>query len=169
MELEALCKKLREDAQKLREEKAKLKGVVKSRNELIMEITNEIGLNHMGEDAEDKEDEEDEDDDDKGDVTASPAVPPSPVLVPPAATHEVIITEEEDPMEMVPEQQAHVAREAILVDAGPTPQHPHLYTLLMRDYLESRSRMMDDPHELDDLTEANYDVDEWYPEDGSND
>jgi hypothetical protein len=39
----------------------------------------------------------------------------------------------------------------------------------MRDYEESLSRMMDDPHELDDLTEADYDVDEWYPEDGSND
>jgi hypothetical protein len=39
----------------------------------------------------------------------------------------------------------------------------------MRDYEESLSRMMDDPHELDDLTKADYDVDEWYPEDGSND
>jgi hypothetical protein len=38
----------------------------------------------------------------------------------------------------------------------------------MRDYEESPSRMMDDPHELDDLT-VNYDMDEWYPEDGSND
>jgi hypothetical protein len=30
----------------------------------------------------------------------------------------------------------------------------------MRDYVESPSRMMDDLHELDDLTEADYDVDE---------
>jgi hypothetical protein len=29
--------------------------------------------------------------------------------------------------------------------------------------------MMDDPHELDDPTEADYDVDEWFLEDGSND
>jgi hypothetical protein len=28
---------------------------------------------------------------------------------------------------------------------------------------------MDDLHELDDPTEADYDVDEWYPEDGSSD
>jgi hypothetical protein len=39
----------------------------------------------------------------------------------------------------------------------------------MRDYEESPSRMMDDPDELDDLTEADYDVDEWYPEDGRRD
>jgi hypothetical protein len=39
----------------------------------------------------------------------------------------------------------------------------------MRDYEESPSRMMNDLHELDDPTEADYDVDEWYPEDGSND
>jgi hypothetical protein len=29
--------------------------------------------------------------------------------------------------------------------------------------------MMDDPHELDDPTEADYDVDEWFLKDGSND
>jgi hypothetical protein len=29
--------------------------------------------------------------------------------------------------------------------------------------------MTDDPHELDDMTEADYDVDEWYPKDRSND
>jgi hypothetical protein len=39
----------------------------------------------------------------------------------------------------------------------------------MRDYLESPSRLMDDLHELDDPTEADYDVEEWNPEDGSND
>jgi hypothetical protein len=37
----------------------------------------------------------------------------------------------------------------------------------MRDYEESPSRMMDDLHELNDPTEANYDVDEWYIMDGS--
>jgi hypothetical protein len=36
----------------------------------------------------------------------------------------------------------------------------------MRDYEERPSRMMDD---LDDPTEAGYDVDEWFLEDGSND
>jgi hypothetical protein len=39
----------------------------------------------------------------------------------------------------------------------------------MRDYKESPSRMMDDPHVLDNPTEADYDVDEWYLKDGSND
>jgi hypothetical protein len=47
--------------------------------------------------------------------------------------------------------------------------------MIMRDYEESPSRMVDGPHELDDLDdlddliEADYDVDEWFPEDGSND
>jgi predicted nuclease with TOPRIM domain len=39
MELEALCKRIREDAQKLREEKTKLKGMVESHDEIIMEFT----------------------------------------------------------------------------------------------------------------------------------
>jgi hypothetical protein len=63
-ELEALCKRLKEDAQKLKEEKATLEGMVKSHDELIMEIAKETRLDRMGEDAED-EDEEDEDADDK--------------------------------------------------------------------------------------------------------
>jgi hypothetical protein len=36
--------------------------------------------------------------------------------------------------------------------------------MIMRDYEESPTRVMNDPHELDDLddpTKANYDVDEW--------
>jgi hypothetical protein len=63
----ALCKRLREHAQKLREEKATLEGMVKSRNELIMEIARETGLDHMGEDAEDEEEHEDAND--GGDAT----------------------------------------------------------------------------------------------------
>jgi hypothetical protein len=39
----------------------------------------------------------------------------------------------------------------------------------MTDREESPSRMMDDLGDLDDPTEANYDVDKWFPEDGSND
>jgi hypothetical protein len=35
--------------------------------------------------------------------------------------------------------------------------------------LENPLRMMDDPHELDDPIEVLYEVDEWYPKDGSND
>jgi hypothetical protein len=67
IELEALCKKLREDAQKLEEGKATLEGMVESHDELLMEITKETRLDHMGEDVEDEE--EDEDADDRGDVT----------------------------------------------------------------------------------------------------
>jgi hypothetical protein len=72
-------------------------------------------------------------------------------------------------MEMVPEQEAPEAFGVILADAEPEPLQPWLYIVLMRDYEESPSRMMNDLHELDDPTEADYDVDEWYPEDGSND
>jgi hypothetical protein len=46
------------------------------------------------------------------------------------------------------------------------PLQPHLFNVLVRDYEESPMRMMDD---LDDPTEANYDVNEWFPKDGSND
>jgi hypothetical protein len=56
-----------------------------------------------------------------------------------------------------------------LLDAEPEPPQPSLYNVLMRDYEESPSRMMDDFHELDDLIEADYNVDKWYPEDGSRD
>jgi hypothetical protein len=47
--------------------------------------------------------------------------------------------------------------------------------MITRDYEESPPRMMNGPHEpddlddLDDMTEADYDVDEWFLEDGSND
>jgi hypothetical protein len=98
--LEALCKRLREDAQKLEEEKATMEGMADSRDELITEITKEIGLDRMGEDAED--DEEDEDGNDGGDAAA----PPSPTPLVAAAPEEVI--EEEDHVEMIPEQDATV-------------------------------------------------------------
>jgi hypothetical protein len=57
---------LREDAQKLREEKTTLEGMIQSRDELIMEMTKEYGLNHMGE----NDDDEDEDNDDERNVVA---------------------------------------------------------------------------------------------------
>jgi hypothetical protein len=47
--------------------------------------------------------------------------------------------------------------------------------MIMQDYEKSPPRMMNDPHELDDLdnlddpTEADYVVDELFPADGSND
>jgi hypothetical protein len=52
------------DFQKLREEKTKMEGMVKSRDELIMEFTDKYGYNCSNEDA------DDEDDDDGGDAAA---------------------------------------------------------------------------------------------------
>jgi hypothetical protein len=57
--------------------------------------------------------------------------------------------------------------EVILADVEPEPSQPRLCNLLVRDYGKSPLRMMDDLHELDDPTEADYDLDECYPEDGS--
>jgi peptidoglycan hydrolase CwlO-like protein len=80
-ELEALCKKLREDTHRLEEEKATLEGMVESHDELIMEIARETGLDCMGEDVEDEEEEEDAGN--REDATAPPAAappPPAPLL-----------------------------------------------------------------------------------------
>jgi hypothetical protein len=106
-ELEAMCKRLREDTQKLKEEKTTLEGMIQSRDELIIEMTEEYELNRTGE----NDNDEDEDDDDEGNAIA----PPAPV---PAAVPKEIV-EEEAPMEMVPEQETPVAHEVILVDAEP--------------------------------------------------
>jgi hypothetical protein len=47
---------------------------------------------------------------------------------------------------------------------------PHLYHALMGDYDESLPRMMDDLDDLnDDPNEGRSDMDEWFPEYGSND
>jgi hypothetical protein len=82
-------------------------------------------------------------------------------------------------MEMVPEQEAPVAHEVILVDTHPDPPQPCLFNMIMRDYEESPPRMENGPHELDDLddlydldndpNEGRSDMDEWFPEDWSND
>jgi hypothetical protein len=66
---------LRKDAQKLKEEKTTLEGMIQSRDELIMEMAEEYVLNHMGE----NDDDENEDDDDEGNAVAPPA--PTPVVV----------------------------------------------------------------------------------------
>jgi hypothetical protein len=58
----------------LEEEKATLDGMVKSRNELLMEIARGTGLHRMGEDEDDEEEEEDAYD--EGDATAPPATAP---------------------------------------------------------------------------------------------
>jgi hypothetical protein len=164
IELEAHYKRLREDAQKLREEKAILEGIIKSCDELLIEMAEEYGLNHMGE----NDNDEDENDDDEGNA----ATPPAPV--PPAAMHEEII-ELKAPMLMVPRQEAPVAHDVILADVEPKFPQPLLFNIIMRDYEERPPRMANGSHELDDLddlndwTEADYDMNEWFPDDGSND
>jgi hypothetical protein len=105
---------LREDTQRLREERTTLEGMIQSRDELILEMAEEYGLNRMG-----------ENDDDGGNAVA----PPAPA---PAAVSEEII-EEEDPM-------------------------------------ENGSQELDDLGDLDeDPNEGRFDMDKWFPQDGSND
>jgi hypothetical protein len=140
-ELEALCKKLREDTQSLAEEKATLEGMVESHDELLMEIIREIGLDYMGED-EDVEEEE-EDADDEGGATAPPTAAPEEI-------------DEEGHVEATPEQEVPMPHEVILADAEPEMPQLRLYHALMMDYEE-------DPLRMDD------DMDEWFPDDGSND
>jgi hypothetical protein len=142
-EVEALYKKYAEDAEMLREEKTKLEGMVESRDELIMEFADKYGYNRSDEDGDD--DDEDEDDDDRGDDTATPAAAPPPAHAPPATTHEEIAVNEEDPMEMVPEQEEHEVHNVVLADSEPELRP---------------SRMMDDLEDLDGPIEADYDVDE---------
>jgi chromosome segregation ATPase len=118
--LEALCMRLREDAQKLKEEKTTLEGMIQSRDELIMEMVEEYGLNCMG------ENDDDEDDDDEGNVVA----PPAPAAVPKE------IVEEEAPVEK---------------------------GLQELDDLDDLDDFDDDPNK------GRSDMDEWFPQDGSND
>jgi hypothetical protein len=115
---------LREDAQRLREERTTLEGMIQSRDELILEMAKEYGLNHMRE----NDDDEDEDDDDEGNVVAPPA--PMPAIVPEE------IVEEEDPMENGPQE---------------------------LDDLDDLGDLDEDPNE------GCSDVEEWFPQDGSND
>jgi hypothetical protein len=81
---------LREDAQKLREEKTTLDGMIQSCDELILEMAKEYGLNRMG------ENDDDEDDDDEGNAVAPPA--PMPPVVPKE------IVEEEAPIKNGPQE-----------------------------------------------------------------
>jgi hypothetical protein len=74
--------------------------------------------------------------------------------------------EEEDSKVRILEQEAPKELEVILPDEEPEPPQPSLFTMLMRDHEESPSRMYDD---LDNPTIADYDVDEWFPKDGSHD
>jgi hypothetical protein len=54
------------------------------------------------------------------------------VTAPPAAALEEIV-EEEEPIEMVPEEEPLVAHEVILANAEPEMPQPCLYHTLMRD------------------------------------
>jgi hypothetical protein len=145
VELAALCKKLREDTQRLEEEKATLEEMVESHDELLMDIARETGLDRMGEDED--EEEEEEDDDDGGDAT-TPAVAAPPPLAPPTAVPEEI--NEEGPMEAIPEQEAPMPHEVVLADVEPEVPHLRLYHALMRDYEENLLRLEDDYDDLDD-------------------
>jgi hypothetical protein len=165
MELETMCRKLREDTQRLEEEKATLEGMVESHDELLLEIARETGLHCMGEHDEDEEEEEDADD---GEDAAAPPTTAPPPPTPPAATPEKI--DDEGPMEMIPEQEAPVSHEVVLADAEPEMPPLRLYHALMRDCEENPLRMEDDFDDLDDDTDEGWsDMDEWFPEDGSND
>jgi hypothetical protein len=123
IELEAICKRLRKDAQRLREERTTLEGMIQSRDELILEIAEEYGLNRMGENDDDK----DENDDDEGNAVA----PPAPM---PAA---------------VPEE---------IIEKGPVENSPQEL-----DNLDDLGDLYEDPNE------GCSDVDEWFPQDRSND
>jgi hypothetical protein len=90
--LEVVCKRLREDAQRLRKERTTLEGMIHSRDELIMKMAEDYGLNRMGENDDDK----DENDDDEGNGVTPPA--PAPAAVPEE------IVEEEDPVENGPQE-----------------------------------------------------------------
>jgi hypothetical protein len=123
-ELEDLCKMLREDAYRLREEGTTLEGMIQSRDELILKMAEEYGLNYMGENDDDKY----EDDNDEGNTVTHLA--PAPAAVP----EEII--EEEDPVENVPHE---------------------------LDDLDDLGDLDEDPNE------GRSDVEEWFPQDGSND
>jgi hypothetical protein len=96
----------------LEEEKATQEGMVESRDELLMEIARETGLDHIGEDEDDEEEEEDAND--GGDATAPPAATPPPPAPPATAPEEI---DEEGPVEMITEQEAPVPHEVVLADA----------------------------------------------------
>jgi hypothetical protein len=74
--LEAVCKRLREDTQRLREERTTLEWMIQSRDKMILEMAEEYGLNHMGE----NDDDEDENNDDGGNVVAPQHHRPLPCL-----------------------------------------------------------------------------------------
>jgi hypothetical protein len=84
-ELQALCKQKEDVAKKLKEEKANVKGMIQSHDELIMEMADKYGLNCMGENDTDEDNDEEDDNNDRGDTATPPAVAPPPFPAPPVA------------------------------------------------------------------------------------
>jgi hypothetical protein len=119
---------LREDTQRLEEEKATLEETVESRDELLTEIARETGLDRMGEDED--EEEEEEDDDDGEDAATPPAATPPPPALPATVPEEI---DEEGPVEAIPEQEALMPHEAVLADVETEVPQLRLYHALMRD------------------------------------
>jgi hypothetical protein len=121
--------------------------MVETRDELLMEIARETGLDRMGED----EEEEEEDIDNKGDAAAPPATAPPP-LAPPAVVPKEI--HEEGPMEAIPKQEDPMPQEVAMTEAKSETPQLCLCHALMRDYEENPLRLEDD---FDDLDRSNVD------------
>jgi hypothetical protein len=68
--------------------------------------------------------------------------------------------DEEGPMEVIPEQEASMPYEVILVGAEPEMPQLCLYHALMRDYEENPLRLDDFDDLDDDLSEDHSDLDE---------
>jgi hypothetical protein len=156
---------LREDTQRLEEEKATLEEMVDSRNELLMEIGREMRLDRMGEGEDDVEEEEDAND--RGDAVAPPTAAPPPPALPAAVPVEI---DKEGLVEAIPKQEALMPHEVILADVEPMMPQLRLYHALMRDYEENPLRLEDDFDDLDDdPSEDHSNMDELIPNDESND
>jgi hypothetical protein len=105
---------------------------------------------------------------DVGEDTAVPPAGTPPPPVPPGVAPEE--TDDDGPMEMIPEQETPVPHEVILADVEPEMLQLCHYHALMRDYEENLPKMEDDFDDLeDDPNEGSSDMDEWFPKDGSND
>jgi hypothetical protein len=135
--------------------------MVESRNELLMEITRETGLDSM-----DENEGEEEEMDNKGDVAAPPTAAPPP-SAPLADIPEEI--HEEGPMEAIPGQEDLTPHEVAMAEVeSETPQH-HFYHALMRDDEEDPLRLEEDFDDLENYLDGDSsNVDEYFPEDGSN-
>jgi hypothetical protein len=108
----------------------------------------------MGED----EEEEEEDADDGGDAAAPLAAappPPAPLAAVPEESNE------EGPLEAIPEQGVPMLHEVIMAEAESEIPQLRLYRALMRDYEENPLRLEDDFDDLDDYPNGgHFDVDE---------